>query len=119
MRYGNDEGRYFLETLQARAQSKFEQVRRSLLPDSPSGMTVEELQDALLKRMDELPEDRRAEMKIKAGIALVELDVMAGELRKHLTAIGHEVASTGRKTAAAGAYGRVSRLTAGGKSNAW
>ena len=119
MRYGGDEGRYFLETLEARAQSKFEQIRRSLLPDSPTGMTVEQLQDALFKRMDELPPDQRAEMKIKAGIALIELDVMVGELLEHLTAIGREVASTSRTTAAAGAYGRMSKLGYGAKSSAW
>ena len=51
MRYHDDEGRYFLESLQARAQSKFEHIRHSLLPDSPMGMTVEQLQEALFQRM--------------------------------------------------------------------
>jgi hypothetical protein len=119
MRYHDDEGRYFLESLQARAQSKFEHIRHSLLPDSPMGMTVEQLQEALFKRMDELPPDQQAEMKVKAGIALIELDVMVGELRKHLTGIGQQVAAAGRKSAAADAYSRMSRLAHGRKSSAW
>lgn len=119
MRYDDDEGRYFLETLQARAQSKFEQIRRSLLPDSPSGMTVEQLQEALIRRMQELPPEQQAEMKVKAGIALIELDVVVAELRKHMTAIGQEIEAVGRKRTAVGAYGRMSRLAGGPKSSAW
>lgn len=119
MRYHDDEGRYFLELLQARAQSKFEHIRHSLLPDSPMGMTVEQLQEALFQRMAELPPDQQADMKIKAGIALIELDVMVAELRKHLTGIGQQVAAAGRKSAAADAYSRIGRLAGGRKSSAW
>jgi len=119
MRYSDDEGRYFLEALQARAQCKFELIRRSLLPDSPPGMTVEQLQDALFKHMGELPPQQQAEMKIKAGIALIELDVMVNELREHLTELGRQVASTNKKSAAVSAYGKASRMAGGRKSSAW
>lgn len=119
MRYHDDEGRYFLETLQARAESKFEQIRRQLLPDSPSGMTVDQLQDALFRRMADLPPEQQAEMKVKAGIALIEMDVMVRELREHLTELGREVAATTRKTAAVTAYGKAGNLMRGRKSSAW
>ncbi|HVI49881.1 MAG TPA: hypothetical protein VM661_01580 [Candidatus Sulfotelmatobacter sp.] len=119
MRYNDDEGRYFLETLQVRAQSKFEQIRHQLLPDSPAGMTVEQLQDALFKRMAEMPPEQQADMKVKAGIALIEMDVMVRELREHLTELGRQVAATTRKTAAVSAYGRASGLMSGRKSSAW
>ena len=119
MRYDNAEGRYFLETLQARARNKFEHIRRSLLPDSPTGMSVEQLQTALFARMGQLPPEQQAEMKVKAGIAMIELDVMVRELREQLTELGRQVAATTQKRAAVGAYGKVGSMVNGRKSSAW
>ena len=119
MRGMDEDSKLALETLHTRAEIKIEQIRRQLLPNCPAGISIEDLRTALFRRMDELPPEQRAELKVKAGIALIELNVMVNELSNQLAKLGREVVATKRSGQAINAYGQANRMKRSSGSSAW
>ncbi|OIQ93845.1 hypothetical protein GALL_242280 [mine drainage metagenome] len=113
------EGKPVLEALQMRAQSKIEQIRAQLLPDSSPGLTPDELRAALARKFEGLTPEQRVQFKIEAGIAFLELNRMMDDLKQHLGQLGREVSLTKRNGQAIGAYGQANRMSRAVDTDSW